>query len=253
MSEKRLLKALNRIGLGDDADVRRMASSLTWEVALAIEPEWEGRVPDKHFLGKVLGSNPNYTGWPVWLDSRSFTEAKSQPVIHDGAWEAIIVSKGGWSSHLEFMRFDPRGKFYLRRALQDDQVPEKVAPGTALDPIIVIIRVAEAIAVGIAIANGLMTTDDPPRQLGFAFRWTGLANRTLKTWANPFILMIGEPRAHDNTISTYVELPSDTPVSAIAPAVQKATRDLFALFDGEIIPAHVIEDWSNRLIERRLR
>lgn len=253
MSEARFREALKRVGIADNAIVAKMAASLTWEIALVVNPEWEARVPDRAFLGKVLGSNPNYTGWPVWLDSRSFNDEGSRPVVRGGAWEALIASTvEGWSAHLEFMRLDPRGRFYLRRALQDDQTPLKVAKGTALDPLVVIIRVAEAIAVGIAITNALIGGVGEPRQLGFAFRWTGLANRVLKTWANPSVLMIGEPRAHDNEVSTYVELLSDTPVNAIAPAVHTATRDLFALFDGEVIPPHVVEDWSNRLIERRL-
>ncbi|MEI5678779.1 MULTISPECIES: hypothetical protein [unclassified Mesorhizobium] len=251
MSDARFREALRRAGLADHDVVRKMAESLTWEIALVVDPEWEARVPDKDFLAKVLGSNPNYTGWPIWLDSRSFREAKDRPVVHDGAWEAIIASTvEDWSAHLDFMRLDPRGRFYLRRALQDDQTP-KVAPATALDPILMIVRVAEAIAVGIAITKTLIG-EGAPRRLGFAFKWTGLANRILKTWATPSVLMIGERRAHDNEVSTYVELPSDTPVNAIAPAVQTATRGLFALFDGEVIPSHVIEDWSNRLIERRL-
>ncbi|BCH07380.1 hypothetical protein MesoLj131c_16380 [Mesorhizobium sp. 131-3-5] len=251
MSESRFRGALKRLGLADDTNVARMAASLTWEVALAVDPEWEAGVPDKDFLGKVLGSNPSYTGWPIWLDSRSFNKASSRPEVHGGAWEAIIASTSGDWAHLDFMRLDPRGRFYLRRALQDD-LTLKVAPGTALDPITTITRVAEAIAVGIAIANALIGGEGEPRRLGFAFRWRGLADRVLKTWANPEVMMIGEPRAHDNEVSTYVELLSDTPVSAIAPAVQNATRDLFALFDGEMIPPNLVEDWSNRLIERRL-
>lgn len=254
MTDTRFWEALSEAGLADNDAVARMAASLTWEIALVIDPGWEARVPDKDFLAKVLGSNPNYTGWPVWLDSRSFRDERDRPRIRGGAWQAIIASTDddeSWSAHLDFMRLDPRGRFYLRRALQDDLVPKKVSPRTALDPILVILRVAEAIAVGISIANALVNGGEP-RRLGFAFRWTGLANRVLKAWSSPLTMVMGEPRAHDNAVSTFVEVLSDTPMSAIAPLVQMATRDLFALFGGEIIRSNVIEDWTSRLTERRL-
>jgi hypothetical protein len=161
---------------------------------------------------------------------------------------------GGGSPHLDFMRLDPSGKFYLHRALQDDQVPDRVEPRTSLDPILVIIRVAEALAVGLAFVRALtgLETERELRRLGFAFRWTKLANRVLTTWANPMVLTIGEPQSHEDEATTYVELSSDTPTSALGPLVAAATRDLFALFDGEKIPQNVVEDWTTRLIERRL-
>lgn len=254
MSENRFRKAFENRGLAGDKTAQAIAASLTWEIALVVDPGWATDVPDKVFLAKVLGSNPRYTGWPIWLDSRSFRNVDERPMVHDAAWEALIFSPGtdGLRAHLEFMRFDPRGNFYLRRTLQDDLVPEKVHPGTALDPVLTIIRVAEAIAVGIAIANALIEGGEEPRQLGFAFRWSGLKYRILKPWANPMVMMIGEPRALDNQVATYVELASNTPLSAIAPFVGTATRDLFARFEGELVPPRVIEEWTSRLIERRL-
>jgi hypothetical protein len=117
---------------------------------------------------------------------------------------------------------------------------------------LVIIRVAEAIAVGIAIVRSVAGTEAAPRRLGFAFQWNKLRERALLSWANPAMRMIGEPRAHEDAVTTFVELPSDTPTNAIAPFVDAATRDLFALFDGTRVTYAVIEDWTSRLVERRL-
>jgi hypothetical protein len=58
--------------------------------------------------------------------------------------------------------------------------------------------------------------------------------------------------AHDNLATTFVELPQDTAVSAIAPYVQRAIRELFVLFDGYSFPDDAIEHWVQRLIERKL-
>ena len=38
---------------------------------------------------------------------------------------------------------------------KDDAAPDKVAPGTAIDPVIMILRVAEAIAVGFRIRKSI--------------------------------------------------------------------------------------------------
>ncbi len=224
----------------------------TWEVAMVVEPGWPSRVPDNEFAGTVFGSNPRYTGWPVWLDARLSAMQENRPVVRDRSYEALIVTSGGFTSHLDFMRLDPSGKFYLRRALQDDIRTEKVSPGTVLDPILVILRVAEAIAVGIAIARSQLVEGEPPRRLGFGFQWSKLAGRSLSTWANPMYPSMGGRLAHEGNILTFIELPSDTPANAIAPYVDAATRDLFALFDGERVAPSDIEDWTAKLLERRL-
>lgn len=248
LGEERFQNAVQTRSL-DDVD-RAMVEGLAWHVALVVKPGWSDGVADADFLADFLGSNPRYTGWPIWLDSRSHAREDGRPFRVEGAWEALVVSTD--FHHLDFMRFDPTGRFYLRRALQDD-LTDKVEAGTALDPILVILRVAEAIAVGIAAVRNLEGAETAPRHLGFAFRWTKLADRVLTPWANPMIMMIGERHSREDEVTTFVELTSDTPSTSIAPFVDEATRELFALFDGERIPYNVVEDWTSRLVERRLR
>ncbi len=222
----------------------------SWQVALVIDPPNDSAITDREFLNRFSGANPRLTGWPVWLDSRNFSEKLSHPHVVDKAWQALIVSAKGWSSHLDFIRLNPKGKFYLERALQDDLVPSKIPPKTVLDPILVLIRVAEAIAVGISVARALGWDDNA--HLGFGFKWTKLSGRALESWANPMISVLPGSVAHDDEAETFVEVPGDTPISAIAPYVEKATRELFLKFDGHSVLAEVIERWAKRLIERRL-
>jgi hypothetical protein len=222
-----------------------------WDVAVIIDPARANARPDQKFLATVASSNPNYTGWPIWLDSRTSSQPLNHPAVVDGAWQALIFFiTQGWSTHLDFWRLNPVGEFYLRRILQDDGVPDRVTPGTAIDPVIVIIRLAEAISVGLGFARAL-GCDPEKTTLGFAFRWTNLAGRHLTRWADPFDA-IGGGVAHQNEVTTCVEISLDTPLSAIAPAVEKAVQDLFVLFDGATIPTSTIEHWVQRLIERRL-
>jgi hypothetical protein len=84
------------------------------------------------------------------------------------------------------------------------------------------------------------------------FSWSGLKGRRLDSWANPTVYVPGGGPAQDNEIATFVEMPLETPLSAIAPFVDEATRLLFAAFDGTQIPSNVVDEWSRRLVERRL-
>jgi len=166
------------------------------------------------------------------------------------AWEALIISLEGWSQHIDFSRLDPKGEFYLWRNLQDD-VQDRTQPGTVLDPIVVILRAAEAIAVGLASAKALGWNSETAR-LGFAFRWTKLKGRDLHPWANPLTTISALDVAHDDEVTTFVEMPLDTPPSAIAPYVDEATKPLFVLFGGYRLPSAATEHWVRRLIERRM-
>jgi hypothetical protein len=222
----------------------------SWEVALVIDPPQSDRLPDEVFMRTVASSNPQYTGWPIWLDSRSFTDKRSAPVVRDKGWEALIISVDAAvrSKHVDFLRFDPRGEFYLWRVLQDD-VSDKIPPGKKLEPIVVVLRVAEAILVGLAIAKALGWKSEEAR-LGFAFRWTKLKGRQLEPWANAVVPISAAGTAQDDSVTTFVDLPLDTPESAIAPYVDQATRELFVLFGGYRFPA--TEHWVRRLVERKL-
>jgi hypothetical protein len=153
-----------------------------------------------------------------------------------------------WSKYLDFYRFDPNGQFYLHRNLQDD-TSDKVQPGTVLDPTLVMYRIAEVVAVGLAFARALNWQAEPIT-LGFLARWTKLHGRTLASWANHEAYISPRGKASDDIAMGYTQLRSDTPPNAIAPAVQELVQPLFVLFDGFEMPRQSVEGWVQRLLER---
>jgi hypothetical protein len=158
-----------------------------WEVTLFLIGDIPPHATNREFLNLLEASNPNYTGWPVWLDSRGFTDHSARPYVFQGAWEAFIISLGSDSSDdIDFMRLDPKGRFYLRRALEDDVSGRSrgVIPLKFLDFGLQVVRTAEAIAVGTAFAEAMGCAAEET-QLAFAFRWTKLRGRQLASWANP--------------------------------------------------------------------
>ena len=114
-------------------------------------------------------------------------------------------------------------------------------------------RITDVVAalVGLAFAKAL-GWDSEATRLEFAFRWTKLKGRRLEPWSNPYVAISSFDIAHDDEVTTFVELSLDTPPSAIGPFVEQAVRDLFVLFGGYRMPSAAIEEWVRRLVERKL-
>jgi len=226
----------------------------TWEVALFFIGEVPQQSSMRDFLNLLASNNPDYTGWPVWLDSRGFSDKDSRPFVMNGVWESIIASLGtGWSDQIDFMRLDPTGRFYLRRALPDDISASERAPEPMkyLDFGLPIIISAEAIAVGISFAKA-MRCDTENTRLAYAFKWTKLRGRKLSSWANPGRIISYGRLAYQDDVLSFVEVPLETPLSALGDYVSKVVQPLFEIFDGFSLTKDVIEDLTQRLIQRRL-
>lgn len=226
----------------------------TWEVALVVLGNVPTHSANREFLNLLDSSNPDYTGWPVWLDSRGFADESARPYVFEGVWEAFIVSVGsGWSDHVDYMRLDPKGRFYLRRALHDDisGSPRSPEPLSMLDFGLPVIRTAEAIAVGIAFVKA-MGCDSERTVLAFAFRWTRLRGRELGSWIQPGRYISPGRHAYQDEVTVFVNVPLETPLSALSEYVNQVVQPLYEVFDGFSLDKGVVEDLTRRLVERRL-
>lgn len=230
------------------AEHREAAINLgSWTATLVFAPP-RSSPTDQTFLNTISSANPQLTGWPVWLDSRGFRDKTAAPRMIDGVWQTIMANVGsGWASHFDFQTMDASGEFYVWRLLDDD-LTEKIQPRTRLDPLLVIYRVAETIAVGLSFARALGQEDDTI--LGFAFRWRGLRGRELSPWANRNAYFSPGREAFDNEAESFIEISAGTPPSAIAPAVYDAVAPLLRVFGGFEISPSVVEAQVQRLLER---
>lgn len=226
----------------------------TWEVALIFIGKIPPHSPDQKFLNLLDSCNPNYTGWPVWLDSRAFVDKSARPYVSEGSWEALIINNGsGWNNQIDFMRIDPLGHFYLLRGLEDDVSgsPNRPTAMTELDFALPVFRTTEAIAVGTAFAKA-MGCDLESTNLAFAFKWTGLKGRILTSWANPRRYISSGRTAYQDDVLSFVFVPLETPLSAITEYVMQSVKPLFEVFNGFDLSKEVLEDMTRSLIERRL-
>lgn len=223
-----------------------------WEVGLLIDGDVPRHSGIQKFLNLLSSSNPRHTGWPVWLDSRGFPDKSARRHVFEGAWEALLVfldSDG--RNDIDFMRLSPKGRFYLRRALQDDmQSSRKPEPMTRFDFTRPICGTAEAIAVGIAFAKA-MGCDPEKTQLAFGFRWTTLKERSLVSWADPRHFLLAKGPAYQDEFITCVEVPLQTPLSALGEIVNQVVQPLFEIFDGFELEKGVVEELTHEVLETR--
>jgi hypothetical protein len=219
-----------------------------WEVAAVASEPVQKQTTNMTFLNLITSKNPKYTGWPLWMNSRN-----SPPRVVAGAWEELINSQ--LLGHIDFWRASGEGKYYHRRAFEDDtsalasrrQAP---TPGTVLDLGLVIYRTAEAIAVALAFIEAMGDTSEET-QVAFCFRWRGLKNRTASSWANPDRLLWDAYVAHDDELTTSIVVPLAAAKSSIPAYTYEIVRKVFAIFDGLEISPEIVADMVNRMLTRR--
>jgi hypothetical protein len=233
------------------AEEKEMLNRGFWSIGLVIDPPHTSAIADQEFMARIGSSNPQYSGWPMWLDARLLRKPEDRTKVVKDAFEYLTVSAFPDSNHIDFARLDPKGEFFLHRLLQDDRVPRRARPGQVIDPMVMILQVAEAMGVGVAFAKTLGWVPNQTT-LSFAFRWHKLKGRRLTAWANPFYALSEGGTAHDETIESCVQFSLDTPLSALAQFVDEATKRFFAAFDGTTIPSRTIEEFVKRLFDRKL-
>lgn len=226
----------------------------SWACALIINGDIPKYRANKDFLRMLDASNPQYTGWPVWMNSEGFTDKSGHPYVHDRVWEALLVTLGhGWSDHIDFLRFDPEGKFFIRRSLEDDigAGDKQPLPLSQLEFGLTILRTAETVAVGLAFAKA-MGCNPEDTTLIYMFQWEKLKGRELSSWADlRRHLSIGR-KAYQDTVESIVEIPLDTPLSRVGEYVKILIDPLFEVFDGFEISQGVVDDLTNKLLNRKL-
>ena len=231
----------------------------TFEVGLIIDGEMPLCNADTDFRYLLDRNNPQLSGWPIWIDSSSFTDAETHPYVKNGGWEALIVtSANAWfDGTLDFMQKKPNGHFYLLRGLKDDfattdrqRTGRAPQPNTELDFVLSISETAETIAVGKAFAHAL-GCDPEDTQLEFGFRWSGLKNRVLTSWVCPERDLLTHRQAREDKIICRTTVPLDSSPESIAEFTYKVVSDVFALFGGFKIDFSVVDDLVVERLKKR--
>lgn len=208
---------------------------------------------DANFLSSFINSNPRHNGWPLWMDSRGFSNSRFTPRTRAGGYETLIEDYEGSfiMPHLDFWRVEPPGRFYHGRVLWDDLVATKnrTPPNQSLAMDISVRTVTEAVSVAISFAKS-MGFDENETILEFAFRWSGLEGRELTV--HDFARYISPGRlCGDDQLNTHINIPLDIAPSSIPSIIPEIMADLFSSFNGMVFSADTIQEIANELLQRK--
>ena len=204
------------------------------EIAIVIEGETVSIYKaTQSFLTRLQQHRKDFSGWPPFVYIHNPKSKEWAPKVINDTWEANIFAPpfGMGASTIDFWRIDPAGRFYTKRALQDDMNTTGIEPLVYLDPFLHIRRIAEAIATGLSFANA-MDYDIEHSNVAFAFRWTQMSGRSLVAWANPQRMLRSTPECSEDEIVETVLVPLNTSPSAIWQYVEAVGESLLRSFGG---------------------
>jgi hypothetical protein len=197
-------------------------------------------------LLEVVGTE---TGWPAWWwPSR---DDESSPRVVGEAIECWM--RGGVfpdASHADFWRASGRGELFLLRGYDEDSAAERsqahlhVAPGSLLDPGIVVWRVGEC----------LLHAERTARRLGapaveVEVRWKGLEGREIGT-LEPMLRRHHAGPCQEREAESTMHVATDVISGALPDLVRQLTAPLFVLFDFFEMP---LEDIAREMERMRGR
>jgi hypothetical protein len=235
--------------LGEPGENPGLYEAGSWSFSYAVDPPPAPPVSLGALRGILLEVVGTETGWPAWWwPSRD--DASSPRVIG----EAIECwMRGGVfpdASHADFWRASGEGELFLLRGYDDDSAAERsqahlhVAPGSMLDPGIVVWRVGEC----------LLHAERLARRLGapaveIEVRWNELEGRRIGT-LEPMLRRYHAGPCHEREVRSTMRVASDVISGALPDLVRQLTTPLFVLFDFFEMP---LEDIAREMERMRGR
>ena len=226
------------------------------EFAVEVHGGEKTQVLNQSLLQRIASNAPRISGWGPWVVLLGSKTENDHPQVYQGMFEAFIDYLGGgfMAPHLDYWSINPRGEYYHIRALEDDLMfdvrgYEEITPGTYLDFLLQISRVAEGIAVAVSISQTL-GFDLETAYLNFAARWQKLEGRRLYSWADRRRGISGG-NAVQSEFAHTVKVPLNVAKGDIHQYVKPIIDNLFALFGGTEIDDRVVEGIVNEALDRK--
>ena len=185
----------------------------------------------------------NETGWPAWWAPGD----DSRPHVADGKIECWIGPHVFTDpSHRDFWRGDPHGLLFLLRGFEEDGSFEGLSPGTALDLTLPVWRVGECLLHAERLAQAL----DADR-IELAVTWQGLQGRQLRALANSNRVMFGNLIAHEDTVTSHIEIEAAEVTNVLPDAVRVLVEPLYTAFDFFEPPQNLYREELGQLMGRK--
>jgi hypothetical protein len=192
-----------------------------------------------HILREVTDHD---TGWPVWWAPQVGGDRLRS--IDGRELECWFVDMAeGEPSHADFWSADPKGQLNLIRPYQEDYIPP-ASPGTELDIVLQLWRIAECVAHAQRLARRLEAS-----RIQLLARWSGLKERRLVSRQRPAALSPNLIAVSEQAASFVETRPSDygdDPAGVLARLLQPL-YGTFGLLEPQITLAErELEEMGNR-------
>lgn len=232
-----------------------MSANGWMEVTFAMPCDLSHVHPTQQWIAALLRQNPDVTGWPFFVDLWNAQHPEFKPVIKDGIWEArVFQTTDEYDGGVDYWRIDARnGLFYAARAFEDDTSPRAPAHEQTLEFALVILRVAEVLAVAISFANYLCKdVCEENAAIAMSFKWTGLEGRALSAWASPGRSLSSNYVSNTDIQTLALDVPISSSPDEIAVLTARIVNELFLCFGGWSCPGKVVNDLVDNLMSRKL-
>lgn len=221
----------------------------SFQVAFSINNSPEKMAINETLLRTIKTSNPNPSGWPLWVVLQNSSDEESKPQHYPDRWQAFIST----SNTLDFWMITEEKCFYHYRALQDDlngsaTIQAKAAQLNEVDFVWQEQNICDAIVTGLAFAQAL--NGEKNITLSFVFKWTGLKNRFLNSWAHPDRHIYSECKANVDECIREITIPINATKTNIIDYTFEISSYLFLNFGGyDRIPLETTREIVNNYLK----
>ena len=228
------------------ADKKTLPAHGSFQVAFSINNTSENLAISETLLRKLKSSNPRPSGWPLWVVLQNSSD---EPQHFPDRWQAFINA----SNKVDFWIVTEKKCFYHYRALEDDlngstTSQAKAAKLKEIDFIWQVQNICDGIATGLAFARAL--NGDESTTLSFIFKWTGLKNRSLTSWAHPSRDIDSNSKANVDECLYEVNIPINATRTNIINYTFEIASRLFLTFGGyDRIPFETISEIVNEYLK----
>lgn len=220
--DKRCRSRLKKRITNELGDIETVYDSGAWSVSYWIP---EVTLPFGELRDALVAVEGRETGWPPWWVP---TREGIQPEIRHSAIECWFRDDAVRNyGHSDFWRAEPELKLFLLRGYQEDGITG--APGSALDPVLPIWRMAESLLHSARMAR-YVNADD----IEFFARWDGLDGRELRAVTTDRWDFKPGHIAHNDSLATFVHTTPeeiDQHLPSVVRALVSSLYEVFELFD----------------------
>ena len=246
-ARKRHDELLDSTGLPPDASARLPLGR--YEIGFAFEgaapapslAELRRRIDEAHRV--------KLTGWPTFL---VMTRRGLSPYAAEGGVEAWLGRPGierffgEDPAHSDFWRIVPEGMLYTRTGYDEDGVPDKADPGTAIDFTLPIWRVGEALL----FARRLAATYNEVERITAKVRWSGLKGRALRTMSETRMPMSYDRMSHTAEVESALSVTPEQVDDNLPEVLWSFVAPVYEVFDFYELPSQTVEQELERLMRR---